>query len=75
MFYRISKNLFFTDGGLSDYLPGPIKDLDQTGPLTAGKANSLSPRININIEKINIFASRKQDLVPVEICMDLLLLN
>ncbi|EFX90167.1 hypothetical protein DAPPUDRAFT_300177 [Daphnia pulex] len=25
-----------SDGGLSDYLPGPIKDLDQTGPLTAG---------------------------------------
>ncbi|KAK4024962.1 poly(U)-binding-splicing factor PUF60 isoform X2 [Daphnia magna] len=25
-----------SDGGLSDYLPGPVKDLDQTGPLTAG---------------------------------------
>lgn len=37
MFYRISKHFSFADGGLSDYLPGPIKDLDQTGPLTAGK--------------------------------------
>jgi hypothetical protein len=37
MFCRISKHFSFADGGLSDYLPGPIKDLDQTGPLTAGK--------------------------------------
>ncbi len=37
VFYRIPKHLSFADGGLSDYLPGPIKDLDQTGPLTAGK--------------------------------------
>ena len=28
---------FFVDGGLNDFLPGPVKDLDQTGPLNAGK--------------------------------------
>lgn len=25
-----------SDGGLSDFLPGPIRELDQTGSLTAG---------------------------------------
>ena len=27
---------FLSDGGLSDFLPGPIKELNQTGSLTAG---------------------------------------
>lgn len=42
IFRRLSKQLSFTDGGLSDYLPGPVKDLDQTGPLTAGNPSTIT---------------------------------
>ena len=73
---RISKHFSFADGGLSDYLPGPIKDLDQTGPLTAGKTRKHFALVHIySYQRININALLKQDLVPVEIYMDLLLLN
>ena len=48
--FRHSKHLSFADGGLSDYLPGPVKDLDQTGPLTAGKVGQMKYIILKNVK-------------------------
>ena len=71
---NFKRKFFYIQFSINGYFK--IKDLDQTGPLTAVKTRKHFALVHIySYQRININALLKQDLVPVEIYMDLLLLN